>query len=171
MFSGTSSEWNRSLGRPAAAPNPTPFPPVEQFSAVRLRKETPAFSALQLWLWIGICLALWFPIRTEAQTDSGSIAGILVNSWDGKPIPGAIVTVRGTILAVTTDSQGRYRVDGVPAGDHTVRFSKSGFASVAVSGVKVAPGLVSNLDGSLRPEFYELEEYEVTAEQFQDQAI
>lgn len=106
----------------------------------------------------------------QAQ-ETGSLSGSVVNGWDGRPLSGAIITVRGTILAVTSDASGRYRLEGVPAGDHAVRFSKPGFAAATVNGVRIAPGLNSNLDGAMRPEFYELEEYEVTAEQFQDQAV
>ncbi|MBN8245995.1 MAG: TonB-dependent receptor [Verrucomicrobia bacterium] len=118
-------------------------------------------------LWL-LALAALLPARGQ---ESGSLSGLVVNSWDGRPLSGVIVTVRGTILAATTDGSGRYRLEGVPAGDHTARFSKPGFASTTVSGVRVAPGLASTLDGSLRPEFFELEEYEVTAEQFQEQSI
>ncbi|MCW5560201.1 MAG: carboxypeptidase regulatory-like domain-containing protein, partial [Verrucomicrobiae bacterium] len=111
-----------------------------------------------------------FLLQARAQ-ENGSLSGGVVNGWDGRPLSGVIVTVRGTILAGTSDASGRYRLDGVPPGEHTVRFSKPGFAATTVTGVRVAPGLPTNLDGSLRPEFYELEEYEVTAEDFQDQAI
>ena len=123
-------------------------------------------------LWGLLCLLVvaGLPMSAHAQ-DTGSVGGLVVNGWDGRPLSGVIVTLRGTILAGTTDASGRFRLEGVPVGEHTVRFSKPGFGSTTVSGVRVAPGLASNLDGSLRPEFFELEEYEVTAEQFQDQAI
>ena len=122
-----------------------------------------------LLLWCIASLIGW--TRVHGQSDAGTIAGTVLNSWDGRPLSGAIVTVRGTVLAVTTDVQGRYRVEGVPVGEHTVRFSRSGFAAVSVGGVRVLPGLTSTLDGTMRPEFFEMEEYEVTAEDFQDQAI
>jgi hypothetical protein len=58
---------------------------------------------------------------------------------------------------------------GVPAGDQVVRFSRSGYAAV-VTDVRVLPGQVTTVNGTLRPEFFEMEEYEVTAEVFQEQA-
>src|SRR6185503_5280938 len=48
-------------------------------------------------------------------------------------------------------------------------FSKSGFASAVVTDVRVLPGQTTSLNGNLRPEFYEMEEYEVTAEEFTQQ--
>src|SRR5262249_22991421 len=59
----------------------------------------------------------------------------------------------------------------VPPGEHTLRFSKSGYASTVVTDVRVLAGQQSKVDGVLRPEFYDLEEYEVTAEEFQEQAL
>ncbi|MBX3734472.1 MAG: TonB-dependent receptor [Verrucomicrobiae bacterium] len=137
------------------------------------RTEVPRFPPIPQPCLRGLCWLLLVLLAGSgaAQTDPGSLAGLVVNGWDGRPIPGVIVTVRGTLLAATTDLQGRYRLEGVPPGDQTVRFSKSGFASASTSGVRVAPGLATSLDGTLRPEFYELEEYEVTAETFQDQTI
>lgn len=115
-------------------------------------------------------LWLLLPWLAAAQ-ETGILTGTVVNNWDGRPLPGVIVTVRGTILAATTDGNGRYRLEGVPAGEHSIRFSKSGFAMATATGVRVAAGLTRDLPGSLRPEFYELEEYEVTAEEFQVEAI
>lgn len=120
-------------------------------------------------LLIGLFLFAFRGLLSAQET--GTLAGIVVNNWDGRPLPGVVVTVRGTLLAGTTDGSGRYQIEGVPAGEHAVRFSKSGFAQTVATGVRVAPGLVRELAGSLRPEFYEMEEYEVTAESFEVQAI
>lgn len=124
---------------------------------------------------MGRCVLLWLlwvqAFLTVRSQDAGTLTGAVVNNWDGRPLPGVVVTIRGTILAGTTDNTGRYRIEGVPAGEHSVRFSKSGFAMATATGVRVAAGLIRELPGSLRPEFYEMEEYEVTAEQFQVQAI
>ncbi|MCC6271623.1 MAG: outer membrane beta-barrel protein, partial [Microbacteriaceae bacterium] len=56
-------------------------------------------------------------------------------------------------------------------GEQVVRFSRSGYATAAVTEVKVLAGQITTVNGTLRPEFYELEEYEVTAEVFQEQAV
>src|SRR4029079_7423381 len=45
----------------------------------------------------------------------------------------------------------------------------SGFAAATVTDVHVLVGQVSTVNGNLRPEFYEMEEYEVTAEEFSEQ--
>src|SRR5262245_60878051 len=92
-----------------------------------------------------------------AQTDFGSIAGTIIESWEGKPLSGVTVTVRGTTLATTTDPLGRFQLNQVPSGEQTLRFSKSGYAATVVTEVRVLAGQQSKVDGVLRPEFYEME--------------
>jgi len=121
--------------------------------------------------WALTLLLLVWTVSTVHAQETGTLSGMVVNSWDGRPLPGVIITVRGTVLATTSDVTGRYRLEGVPAGEHSVRFSKSGFAQATATGVRVAPGLVRDLPGALRPEFFEMEEYEVTAEEFQVEAL
>lgn len=106
---------------------------------------------------------------TGFAQETGSVSGVVVSSWDGSLLGGATVTVRGTTLAAQTDSSGRYQLNNVPAGEQVLRFSKSSYASAVVTEVRVLPGQTTPVNGNLRPEFYEMEEYEVTAEEFVQQ--
>ena len=112
-------------------------------------------------------LMLCVNIRSQ---EAGSVAGSIVSTWDGSPLSGAVVTVRGTTLAGNSDANGRFLLSGVPIGEQTPRFSKSGFASANVTEVRVLPGQTTTVNGNLRPEFYDMEEYEVTAEEFTQQS-
>src|SRR6185503_15189937 len=94
---------------------------------------------------------------------------VVVNTWDGTPLPSVTVTVRATTLAVQTDANGRYELKNVPPGEQVLRFFKAGFAAVVVTDVRVLAGQTTTVNGNLRPEFYELEEYEVTAEVLTEQ--
>jgi outer membrane receptor protein involved in Fe transport len=115
---------------------------------------------------IVVFLATVFSVRAQ---DSGAVSGVVVNSFDGAALSGATVTVRGTTLATQTDSAGRFELKGLPLGDQVLRFSKSGFAAAVVTDVRVIIGQTTTVNGNLRPEFYEMEEYEVTAEEFTEQ--
>jgi outer membrane receptor protein involved in Fe transport len=119
------------------------------------------------WLFL-VALLPSTAINLHAQ-EGGTVAGIVVNTWNGTPLPGVIITVRGTTLAVQTDEHGRYQLKSVPPGDQVLRFSKSGFAAAVVTDVRVLAGQTTTVNGNLRPEFYEMEEYEVTAEEFGSQ--
>lgn len=106
---------------------------------------------------------------TASAQDGGTVAGVVVSTWDGSPLPGVTITVRGTTLATQTDAGGKFELKNVPTGDQVLRFSKAGYAAAVVTDVRVLLGQSSTVNGNLRPEFYEMEEYEVTAEEFTDQ--
>ena len=57
------------------------------------------------------------------QAGIGTIAGIAVDSVRGGYLRDAIITVAGTDLRAITDSVGRFRIDGVPAGSPILRLS------------------------------------------------
>jgi outer membrane receptor protein involved in Fe transport len=118
-------------------------------------------------VWCGILLFLG-AVSTSAQ-DLGSVSGLVVSAWDGAPLSGAVITVRGTTLAIQTGGEGRFLLNGVPLGDQVLRLSKSGYAAATVTEVRVLPGQTTTVNGNLRPEFYEMEEFEVTAEEFNEQ--
>lgn len=101
--------------------------------------------------------------------DGGNVTGVVVNSWDASPLPGVVISVRGTTLAAQTGVDGKYELKNVPPGDQVLRLSKSGYASAVVTDVRVLLGQTTTVNGNLRPEYYEMEEYEVTAEEFNDQ--
>jgi outer membrane receptor protein involved in Fe transport len=117
-----------------------------------------------------IAAILLFTFFSASAQDSGAVSGVVVNSFDGAPLPGATVTVRGTTLATQTDNTGRFELKGLPLGDQVLRFSKSGFAAAIVTDVRVVIGQTTTVNGNLRPEFYEMEEYEITAEEFTQQS-
>lgn len=117
-----------------------------------------------------IALLGWLALVAVAQAqDAGTVAGSVVSSWDGSPLPLVTITVRGTTLAVQTDAAGRYELKNVPPGMQVLRFSKSGYSPVTVTDVRVLPGQASTVNGNLRPDFFELEEFQVTAEEFNEQ--
>jgi len=154
---GVARSLSLERGRPARQ-----LMPICAFVPARRRRSTPAFLVFLFFL------VAAFTARAQ---DGGSVSGVVVSTWDGANIPGVIVTVRGTTLAAQTDATGRYLLNGLPPGENVLRFSKSGFASAVVTDVRVIAGQTTPVNGSLRPEFFEMEEYEVTAEVFTEQTM
>ncbi len=72
-------------------------------------------------------IALALPLA--AQT--GRIRGRVADSA-GAAVPGALVTVEGTLLRTTTGQQGDYQIGGVPSGVHTVRARRIGYTAASV---------------------------------------
>ena len=112
-------------------------------------------------LWPLLVLAAAGVVRLSAQ-EVGGVTGLVISTY-GKPLGGVTIVVRGTTLAGQTDSAGRYELKSVPQGDQVIRFTKGGYASATVTDVRVLPGQTTTVNGNLRPEFFELDEFEVTA--------
>lgn len=138
------------------------------FTSLLQGRRFPFRSSNALCSALAFGFLLAFP-RIAFTQETGAVGGLVINSWDGTPLPSVVVTVRGTTLATQTDPTGRYELKNVPTGDQVMRFSKPGFASAVVTDVRVLPGQTTTVNGNLRPEFYELEEYQVTAEVFTEQ--
>lgn len=126
----------------------------------------PQVGTSSWWILVTLSLAL---LGQAQEAERGTITGTVLESWEGKPLAGVTVMVRGTILAVTTDAQGRFQLTGVPPGVHTLQFSAPGYTRATLGEVLVAPGQTSPVTYSLRPEFYEMEEYVVTAPELEPQ--
>ncbi len=109
------------------------------------------------------------PAASQTAPATGTVSGLVLDTWNNRGLPGVVVVVRGTTLATTTDLNGNYTLHQVPPGEQTLSFSKSGYARAVVTQVKVAPGQTTKVDNQLRPEFYEMETYEVTAAELANQ--
>ena len=121
----------------------------------------------------GVCLLLFFSWNdlAEAQNQGGEIAGTVTDSWEGTPIPGVTVALRGTTLGTTTDLSGRFLLEKVPGGIHILIFSKSGYARSTVADIRVIAGQTSTANLKMKPEFYEMEPFEVISDPFVDQSV
>ena len=64
-----------------------------------------------------------------APTPTGKIVGQITEAASGQPLQGVIVTVEGAQIGTLTDATGHYTLEGVPAGEHTVRVVITGYAA------------------------------------------
>lgn len=104
-------------------------------------------------------LGWWAPLGLDAQ--SGSISGRLLAA-DG-PLPYASVAVKGTRLGASSDQQGRFIVQQVPAGMHLLAISAVGFPPIE-RGIMIDAGQEIELgDIHLERSTAELNEVVVTA--------
>lgn len=87
-----------------------------------------------------------FPQLLLAQAGAGRISGV-VTGKAGRPLPGVAVVIEPLGLATVSDGRGRYQLDGVAAGEHSVAFSLGEHLDVA-EGVAVAAGAEVVLDRS-----------------------
>src|SRR2546422_3556499 len=67
-----------------------------------------------------------------AQQPTGTITGQVIDSATRQPLGGVNVVVEGTGLGAITHEDGTFSILGVPAGTHTLRARRIGYASVPV---------------------------------------
>ena len=86
---------------------------------------------------------LIFASALHAQTTGSTIAGSIVDVR-GAAVANAAVTVRndatGAVKTARTDANGRYAVDGLPAGTYSVEATAGGFAKISKTGIALAAG-------------------------------
>ncbi|HEU4585544.1 MAG TPA: carboxypeptidase-like regulatory domain-containing protein, partial [Gemmatimonadaceae bacterium] len=107
------------------------------------------------------CAAALFPVAALAQTQ-GAVQGTVVDSASGQPIPSVQVTVTGTSLGTLTSADGRYRINGVPEGQHTIRARRIGYGTRDAA-VSVTAGGVATVDFQLNSSASQLDAVVVTA--------
>ncbi len=80
----------------------------------------------------------------NAQQPTGTITGTVIDSATRQPLAGVNVIVEGTRLGAVTRDDGTFTIVGVPAGTHSVRARRIGYASVPVV-VNVSDGATVSL--------------------------
>ncbi|MEX2404553.1 MAG: carboxypeptidase-like regulatory domain-containing protein, partial [Balneolales bacterium] len=113
------------------------------------------------------------PLFLNAQVPSQTIRGQITDAGSGSPIPGVTVMVldQEPTLGTTTDLNGNFRLDNVPAGRHTLRFSSVGYESGYIREQLVTSAREVILDVTLRESVTELDDIVVRPEQQKDEAI
>jgi hypothetical protein len=116
-----------------------------------------------------VCLALFIPAALLAQT-TGALRG-QVTDPSGASVPNASVTLTGpnnTVKVAQTDNTGNYSLNGLAAGQYTVRVMAPGFTLFEKTGFDLAAGRASTLDVPLS---VEVEKQVVTVADTQQIAI
>ncbi|MBN2355688.1 TonB-dependent receptor [candidate division KSB1 bacterium] len=104
-----------------------------------LRASNAHLFMLSLVLILGALMLI--PADVQAQ-GRGRIYGLVMDSNTKDYLPGANVFVEGTSLGAVSDRNGRYRIESVPAGTHTLRVSYIGYDSYTVEVTVPAGGRI-----------------------------
>jgi len=90
------------------------------------------------------------PLPPISSSERGIMEGVVADSSRGKPIPQATVHIQGSNLRTTTDSQGRYSIENVPAGNRVVSAQASGYETQSKS-VEIRANATITVDFLLNP--------------------
>ena len=110
---------------------------------------------------------LLFPATILAQgqpTTAGRITGRVVNSETGRPVERAQVQLTDVAVQALTDLDGRFFLQSVPPGVHTVEVRQIGFTAKTVTNVTVTAGETTVLDVTLGSAVFQVEAITVSAE-------
>lgn len=95
---------------------------------------------------------------------TGKIAGRVLDSSTGEPLPGANVIIVGTVMGAATDIDGYYYVLNIPVGTYEVQATVIGYEPLLQTEVKVSVDLTTTVDFSLKPTVIEVTGVTITAE-------
>jgi hypothetical protein len=104
-----------------------------------------------------LILCALFPAGLAAQATT-LVTGVVTTRADDLPVPGAVVSLVGSDVTVTTDNEGRYRIEVPPA------FARAGKVQVKIEGlglpakivdVELTPNVPATLDVGLSLGFEE----------------
>ena len=117
---------------------------------------------------IGVLLVgLLLPSTALAQgqpTTAGRITGRVVNTDTGRPVERAEVRLVDLAVLALTDLDGRFFLQNVPPGVHTVEVRQIGYSVKTVTNVAVTPGETTVLDVTLGSAVFQVEAITVSAE-------
>ncbi len=102
----------------------------------------------------------------EGKTRRSTISGRVLDAETSYPLAGASITMAGTSFGAVADSGGRFRIEGVPVGSYSVRFSFTGYETLTRSDVIVRSGRSTVLRAVLRMTVFEIEGITVEAGYF-----
>lgn len=97
-----------------------------------------------------------------AQGPGGAVTGQVRAAGSGQPLVGALVRVRGSLLAATTDSAGRFILRALEPGSRVILAAAVGFSADSLA-VEVAAGVTREVAFSLAASPLELPGLMVTA--------
>lgn len=85
-----------------------------------------------------------------ANTDIGTLSGVVVSTSDSKPLSGVSVSVgNNKNISTKTDAKGAYTLRSVPVGTTTVRFSLQGYKTVIMQNIAVEKGKENRINAWL----------------------
>ncbi|WP_158705011.1 carboxypeptidase regulatory-like domain-containing protein, partial [Salinibacter altiplanensis] len=107
-----------------------------------------------------LVLSFAFILPAEAQSSRGTVTGTVTDA-DGAPLPGAQIADVAFQRGTTAGPDGRYRLEGLPPGDHTLEIRFVGHQTV-VREITLNAGETATVDVSLKTRVLETEGVTVT---------
>ncbi len=102
----------------------------------------------------------------NAQSNSGTISGRVIDATTKQPVIGANIFIPGTEKGDAADESGIYKISGLEPGTYQVRVSSIGYNSVTKTDITVSATKPAQLDFELTPQTIELESVTISSDYF-----
>lgn len=96
-------------------------------------KKQLSFRATLFTSRLRIILTLFLILTIAFQSfgqQKGALSGRVLDGNDGSPLWGANVLVKGTVIGMATNDEGKFRINNIPIGNQTIVFSYIGYIPV-----------------------------------------
>ena len=122
-----------------------------------------------------LALALLALSPTALNAQNGGIAGTITDAATGAPLGNVVVEVVNGSGAVVADGiagpGGAFRLNDVPAGTYTLRFTAAGWSTASLASQTVTAGQVTSVTIAMEQQSYELNPITVTASKNEEKAL
>ena len=81
------------------------------------------------------------PFWANGQVREASLEGFVIDKKSGETLPGVTLFFPILKIGASTDLDGNYSIDGIPAGKHTVQVSYIGYQTIVVNDLEVKSGV------------------------------
>lgn len=81
------------------------------------------------------------PFWANGQGGGASLEGFVIDKKSGETLPGVTLFFPTLKIGASTDLDGNYSIDGIPAGKHTVQVSYIGYQTIVVNELEVKSGV------------------------------
>ena len=122
-----------------------------------MRRTTPTRN---IPLFLFIFLVIYAPVHSQ---NYGTITGFAFDGKSQEPLIGVNVVVQRTVLGASTDRNGRFTIERIPAGTYSLKVSTMGYKTRTVDNVIVRSGKTTHLNISLEETVIALNPIVVTA--------
>ena len=132
-----------------------------------LRPRAPALLLLAAFLSL--------PSVLLAAQGQGAVSGTVTDELSGVALSAVRVDVRdqdGSVAgSAVTGTSGSYRIEGVPAGEYSVRFTSPGWRTVTVEGQTVVAGQATSVSAAMSEHVFNLNPLTVTASKTEEKTL
>ncbi len=113
------------------------------------------------------CLLILFTSVAIHAAEKGWITGVVSELKTGRKLPGVNIQIEGTLLGASSNLDGKFEINNVPAGMYSLRATMIGHRPARIDGVRLQPGMEAKANFQLEETVIDFDPLIVTASKMQ----